>query len=301
MTAVAMVHTTQSQSGQSRQSRLAFHAAWGLSVAVFSTIGWMALGPDDPLGAVSLLSRRDVWVAAAQAASLATVVSAIGAALAGRMAADVGAFAVCIGLTIMSFQGSNMTQVLMERGGTPTVCLLLAAESLFWCLIAVWCLFVSGMVVRWLGLTESAVSPAPGCDPEDLDDRVARRREVGHVIIVAALTLVLVRVFMAGSGDRAIRHGQACFAVGAAFYLAVGRAQAFVPVRSAIWSWSAVPIVCIAAFVMSWAASSPTVLDNGLVTVPRSAFLRILPITYAAAGTAAVLLARWRTVPHSDG
>ncbi len=64
--------------------RLAALIAWGVGAALFLTLGWVAMQPDDPLGAVSVLSRRGAVLMILQAGVLAAVAAAVATAVAGR-------------------------------------------------------------------------------------------------------------------------------------------------------------------------------------------------------------------------
>ena len=66
--------------------RLLLHLSWGLVLAVFLSIGWMAMKPWDPHGAVSLLSHGDPVLMVVEVLGRAAVLSALVAVVAGRRA-----------------------------------------------------------------------------------------------------------------------------------------------------------------------------------------------------------------------
>lgn len=308
----------ETQSGIHR--RLLFHAAWGVGAVVFVSIGWVAMRPWDPHGAVSLLTHVNPSMMMIEVLALAAVTSAIATVLAGQDHPDVGVFAVAIGLTLASLKGGNMTHLLLQTDGDPSLCLSLAAEGLFWSVVIVISMFAAAIVARWCGGCQTqdgdrcdtssprptmplAAMAAPGIPVVGwlLFGRAANRSEwhngLKHLAMVAALALVLIRVFGAGATDRTIHHGQTCFAVAAGFYLGVGRAQTYFPVRSALWPCGAVPVVCVMAFAFSWFMSTGQASGGAFHSIPASSFLRPLPITYIAVGTSAAIVAHWRSMP----
>lgn len=318
-TAGAMTH----EHPTGRHDRLLFHLAWGVTAAIFLSIGSMAMASLDPHGPVSILSHGNVPLLLLEVLALSAVTSAIATVLAGRAHPDIGAFAVGIGLALVAIQGANMTYLLMGKGAGRGLCLLLAVDGLFWFAVAALSMFTSAVVVRWVGgsepagkedgdspalsarvvLSQMAAPATPGVGRLLFGKGTTQeggqwRTGLKHLAVATVVTLILIAVFSAGRGDRAIRHGQACFAVAAAFRIGVGRAHAFFPMRSSFWSCCSVPVVCVAAFLFSWILSSPSILVGDLASVPASNYLRILPITYIAVGVPAALWAHWRSLQH---
>ena len=315
---MSTVHAMTQTRPVGTHERLLFHAAWALGALIFLSVGSLAVRPADPQGPLSLLAHESALMMMLRVLALAAVTSAIATVLAGRVYPDIGAFAAGVGLTLVSLRGDNMTYLLISAGQSRNLCLLLAGEGLFWFATMASAMLVSAGVVRWLGggdpgvhggadgspassavLSEMAAPAVPGVGELLFGQRAARQRSqwptrLKHVAVAGGVALILIAVFSAGGGDRAIRHGQACFAVAAAFYVASGRAQAYFPMRSTLWSCCSVPVVCLIAYLFSWFRSFPSVLVGDLVTVPASGFLRILPVTYVAVGICAVLLAHWR-------
>jgi hypothetical protein len=93
-----------------------------------------------------------------------------------------------------------------------------------------------------------------------------------------------------GLWSRSIQHGQACFVVVAAVWIAVYIAYRFVPVRSPLWSILSVGVLATAGYL--WAAIRPA--EPGLPPpIPSSHFLRVLPIQYISIGAAAAVAMFW--------
>ena len=288
--------------------RWLFHAAWILGTVVFLFIGTLSLEPTDPRGPVSLLAHGDPGSMLIEILALAVVISGLATALAGRSHPEIGAFAVCVGLALVSLHGDTMTYLLMSFGDTRVLCLSLVGESLFWSLAVALASITSALVVRWLGASradggawraELAVAAVPLLGRLLLGPGADQRRDswsagLKHLAVATVVALLLIAVLSTGRGDRAIRHGQAFFAVAAALYLGANRAQTYFPARSLLWSMGAAPAVCLIAYAYAGVRPGPSLLVDGLATVPVSNFLRILPITYVTVGVAAALLARWR-------
>jgi len=313
MSAAELISAERPASGG--YERWLFHVAWAVGVAIFHMVGSLTLRPVDPHGPVSLLTIGHPWRMVAEVLALAIVVGAIATLIAGRWFPDMGAFAVGLGLGVVALHGDNMTYLLMRDGGGRSICLSLIGEALLWSALMAAAMLASAFVARWFeGETSAgsrdaddvvsirgrmAAAGAPGvgralCGGIVRDDVTDRRTGVRHLALVVIVALVLISVFSSGRGDRAIRHGQACFAVVAAFYVATNRAQMYFATRSTFWACAAVPVVCLLAYGISWIRAHPSVLVDNLASVPVSNYLRILPITYVAFGVPAVLLAHWR-------
>ncbi len=275
--------------------RLLFHAAWGITTAVFVTVGWTALKPWEPQAAVALMTQGQPITMMVQVGLLSLVMSAVAGALAGGVHRDIGAFAVGVGLTVASWRGGNMGQLLIEYGGSASLCPGLIAEAMFWSVLMIACCGVSRLVVAWLGTGAECEDALP-------ESREERKNVLLHMGAVVLASLVLIRLFSIGGDARVVRHGQACFAVGAGFYLAAVIAQTKFPVRSARWTAGSVPIVALTALLIAWVSGGVGGAGQP-VPIPSSGYLRALPVNYVALGMAAVLFGHWRTIlkpPSAD-
>jgi len=297
--------------------------AWALGGAIFLTVGWMAVQPDDPLGPVSMLSRHHSLAMLVQAGALAVVATALGAAMAGRVRTDVGTFAAVLGLAAVSLRGGTAGQLLVEYAEFSEkfergLALKLALESVGWFAVVLLSLLVSGVVTRWCHLdsggreTPGEDSPAPpaplpaACDWPALGvrwlgisgaSRTTPLDGMKHMATAACVGLAAMSFFSAGLSSRAIQHGQVFFVVAASVSLGVYFAYRFVPVRSALWAVLAVPAIALVGYL--WASVRPSVL--GLpVTIPSSHFLRILPVQFLSVGTAAALAMFWHMYTPAD-
>ena len=312
------MQTLATSSPPTIQQRLLLHGAWTLTAAAFLSIGWAAVRPWDPCGPVSLLASDDPGRMVLAVLALAAVAAAMATVFAGRSYPDVGAFAVGLGLTAVSLRGQTMTYLLIQSDGRVQIILQLALESLFWFAVMLAAMICSAVVIRWMSPAsrdEQCAVPSSGTGQQEAIHQMAvagatrliRGSKHGdgsaddwatgakHVIFIVVVSLILIRIFLfsASGPDQAVRHGQACFAVAAAFYLAVGRAQASVPVNSTFWSCLAVPLVGLGAFCIALFMAT-RIAEDIPACVPASSFLRVLPVTYIALGTSATLLARWR-------
>lgn len=291
--------------------RLRMHAAWALAAAIFLSVGWTAMRPADPRGCVSLLAFDLPSIAMLQVLALAIVTSALTTVVAGRAFPDAGVFAVGVGLTLVSLRGGTMTFLIMEENGGG-LCMVLAGECLYWFAVMGAAAMASAAASRWLtngpsddpstpntSLSHSAVSEIPVIGNFFAGHVAATtdwRTGLKHTLLAALGALILIRILSAGAPDRAIRHGQACFAIIAAYYLVIGPVQSRFPVRTAFWGLLAVPLAAIVAYGFAAAMSLGAPVDH-LPSIPRSAFLRPLPINYMALGAASVVFWRWRLIP----
>jgi len=289
--------------------------AWLLGGAVFFTVGWLVVRPEDPEGAVSLFARADSFLMLVQTAALAGVAAAIGTILAGRRLSDAGTFAAAIGLAAVSLRGQTVVSFLVMRTDMSAtaergLALRFAAESLGWFGVILVAVVVSGYVARWcFGHAERVTSTDPlrdlawrtlaACDAPRWGRAIcgtsaAHLTEpldgLKHTLITAGFAVVAFGLLSKGLVSRSIQHGQVCFSVFAAILIANMVAFRIAPVRSPLWSMLAVPIVAVTGYL--WAGFRPS--EPGLPpNMPASHFLRVLPIQYIAVGTVAALTAFW--------
>ncbi|MGD2111025.1 MAG: hypothetical protein PVI86_16735 [Phycisphaerae bacterium] len=291
-------------------------ASWGLAAALFLTVGWLTMAPDDPLGAVSVLTRQGAIGMIVQIAALGGVVGALATLIAGRRLPDVGPFAVALGLALVSLRGGTAEYLLLQRADLPgktenALAVRFALGALGWFLVLAVSVLVSAAVQRWL-FTDSVAAPVPnkpnerdrhptlaGCDIPRLSthwlptDRARQTRPadgVKHMLIVAAIALAAMSVLSFGLSARTIRHGQTCFIVAASVCIGVYVAYRSVPVRSALWALLAVSLITLTAYV--WAALAPQA-PGSPPNVPSSHFMRILPVQFVSVGAAAALGMFW--------
>ncbi|MBU0718436.1 MAG: hypothetical protein KJ749_09325, partial [Planctomycetes bacterium] len=194
----------------------------------------------------------------------------------------------------------------------------LALETVGWFAVILVAVAVSAVVMSWCNqrLEGSPANPgstrdiaaatmagydAPGIGPRFFqstwDTSTPLTEGLKHTGIAAAVGLLGIAVLSAGLSTRGIQHGQACFMVGAAIWIASYVAFRAIPVRSAFWPMLAVPIVAIAGY--AWAVIQPSAGQTP-PNLPASHFLRVLPIQYISVGTVAALVMFWsRVIPAS--
>jgi len=294
---------------------------WGLVVALFVTVGWPAMRPDDPLGAVSLFARSGSLFMFVQVLVLAAGAAAFATAIAGRLLADIGTFAAALGLAVASLCGNPAGALIVsvadvERHYETTLAASLAVESAVWFFVILSCVVVSGVVTRLMksdnrtGADEAerssarkdekllAVADAPWIGDHVMQATGANRTRPGdglrHMGVAAFLGVLFVALLSSGLSARTITHGQACFIVAAGMALAYHFANRILPVYSPFWSLLAVPLVAIVGF--AWAAVRPAEAHIPAI-LPSSHFLRILPVQYIAVGSAAVIAMSWYALP----
>lgn len=291
--------------------KAAFVAACALSVAVYLTVGWLALAPEDPRGAVSLLACRAAPFAWLQVCVLAVVVAALTTALWGRRLSDLGLFAVAVGLAALTLKGANASYLLVAGAGAEDapgrgLALKLALEALAWFLIPAISAFASLVTMRWCaGARACCEGPAPGMLPLGASDiplvgeqlcgvpvlqRTAPMTGLKHTAVAAVAALVIMHLLAASLHASAIRHGQACFLLAASVILGTYIAFRVVPVRSALWPVLAVPLVALLSYL--WAAVSGGV-EGQFLAAPGAAALRVLPLQFIAVGVASAVAGTW--------
>ncbi len=295
--------------------------ACAIAVAVFLTVGWVAMAPDDPLGAVSLLSRHGWAAMYIQAFALTLLAAGAGTLIAGRLLPDIGTVAACIGLLAASFRGATAESLLMDSVGPGDAWLgwlgiKLLGESAGWVMVAFASILFSAILSRWVH--PEADPTLPHSDAHEIWVRSARLefpyfgqrwfgaapatpidRKIGclHAGAVGITTLLFATVLIEGFGARATQHGQTCFVVAAAVAIGAYFGHRFFPVRSAVWTLLGAWAACLACYL--WGAVVPG--HEGLpVTLSWNPMLRILPIQFVASGTAAAIFMFWNMAVIPD-
>ena len=282
--------------------------AWSMAIALFVTVGWRALQPVDPQGAVSMLTCRQPWLMVGQMAALGAVVSALATVLIGRRLADAGAFAMCLGMAVANLRGQTLESILIGLADRtadtrPNLAASFLFEAIVWSMLLIAVLILSGLVLRWCygwsaaGGAAMAVTDMPGIgrwlrEPGDAEDGSRSSVGTAHTAFTAVVAFVLIGIFSNGAPLSAIKHGQVYFAIAAGFCIAGYFAHGRFPARSPWWTLRAVPLVTVAAYV--WAmVMGPGKAGSLPANIPPSVFLRALPLEYIALGTLGSILAFW--------
>lgn len=288
--------------------------AWAAALALFLSVGWLALAPDDPLGPVSLLTHRHALMMWIQAILLSVVCSFIATILAGRHLPHAGLFAAALGLSALSLRGETSRYFLVNCTSEPSVCqrwlaLSFAGEALGWFVVIAAALPAAALVIRWCGWTsairensprsigvssaEAAASPRQALRPDGPGNWVAAvlaNSFVQHVLIVAGGLLLAVALLSSGLSQRTVRHGQSCFIIFAATLLAVKAGCRIAPVPNPCGTLLAVPLAAVTGYL--WAAVTAGRFA-ALPQLPSSCFLRVLPLQFIAVGLGAAVVGWW--------
>lgn len=291
--------------------------SWLMAGAVFLSVGWMAMAPDDPLGAVSLLARRPALEMFLLSLLLACATAALAAVLAGRWVTDVGTFTAALGFVAVSLRGGTAQHLLTYRGSAAgTTAILpfwLMVETVAWFVVLFATLLVSAVTIRWLrnflgqgppsGASElpewlPTAADVPWLGPRLVGELATAGTElrdgVRHLIVYTGAALIALAALSSGVSSRGVEHGQACFVLSAATCLGALVAHRYAAVRSSFWTLVGVLMAALLGLLWSWGRL--LLLDNAALT-PPGAFLRILPIQYMAVGTASALAMQWYILP----
>lgn len=291
---------------------------------LFLTVGWFAMEPDDPMGAVSLLTRDSSIVMLLQSTALIVVTASLATVLAGRKLADAGLFAATVGLTAVSLRGGTVAFLLIQDGDgidstQRSLAILFALETVGWFAAMMIAMGATGLLVRWCfltgdpsdhreddvaaqALTTMSASDIPGIGLSlfgaSFGSQTSLGRGIRHALIMAVVGLAAFYVLSTGTASRSIQHGQACFVVAASVYAGCYAAHRLSPTRSALWSILAVGLMAVAGYV--WSALRPDA-PGTLITAPSSPFLRVLPIQFVSVGMAVAVAMFWQMyVPPDD-
>lgn len=305
--------------------KLVLLTAFAVAAALFLSVGWMAVAPSDPQGAVSLLTHENPALMVVEALALAAVTASLATLIAGSRLPDVGVFAVALGLSLMSIRGGTATYLLItmadgDRGAERLLAGQLAGEAIIWSGVLFLSLVICGWVTRHFqngvavdaaGSSQSAIANPPvqllelsatecpgvgrrlGVATDKNRPLVAKLAGLKTTLVTGLVAVFAFNVLVSGRLPQSIKHGQVIFAVCASFFLGVWISKMWFTCRTAFWSLLAVPIVAVLGY--SWAVSANA--SGGkyadLASVPMSDFLRATPIAFIAAGAMGVLAARW--------
>ena len=294
--------------------RLVALLAWAIAIGLFFTVGWRALRPVDPEGAVSMLTCRHPWLMVVQMAVLGAVVAALVTLLVGRKLADAGVFATCLGLAVANLRADTLESILISvadagPGARPNIAASFLGEVFVWFAIVVLAMVTSGCVLHWcfgrgrIGrpsvLPTMAVAEMPriaGALQAGGDDEpgASVRAGLGHTLFTAVIAFVLIGILSTGAPAVAIKQGQVYFSIAAAFFVGGYFAHGRFPARTPLWTCLAVPLVGVGAYL--WVLSVNTGRAEELApNIPHSTYLRALPIEYVTLGTVGSILAFWWT------
>jgi len=287
--------------------------AWAIAVALFASVGWMALQPDDPRGAVSLLTRAGAWLTILEIMALSAVVSGLATVLVGRKLPDAGVFAVALGLAGAALRGDTTAYLLINLANSDTaargaLAWKLAGEGMVWFLVVAVAMISAGVVTRWHAAGAARAAP-PACRAICLADmpvlggllapsgadqaRRARFDGLKTMCVSLVAAAILFRLFVTGSPLGSVQHGQTCFALVAALYLGGLIAYELYPARSAFWGCLSVPLLCLLGYVICALSSPPGGQYSDIASVPPSSFYRALPIQYISVGTVGAVASFW--------
>lgn len=285
--------------------RALFIAVCVATVAAFWTLGWMAMGPINPRGAVSLLSTNGGIGAMVQAMGLAWIASGVATLLLGRRLPRVGLFVAAVGVMSVSIRGETASYLFIERsdltaGGFRGIGGTLGLEAVGWFIVVLSSWPISQFVHRWcVGADGDAtdgshpVESSSGDTASLSDGNVAQG--LMHLGIAAIATVVVVTLLSSGRLNRAVEHGQACFVAAAGVALGCYLAQRIVPVSAMRWSILSIPVSALVGY-----AGGALLIHQPAqpLPVPPSAYLAILPIQYASAGVIGLILSHWNGGGH---
>ncbi len=288
----AMNSTQADQAPHTFLDRLALWLGWAVAGALFYVLGWMALGPRDPLGAVSLFAREEAGATLLQAAGLAAVAAAVATLLSGRQLLYTGPFAAALGMGVVSVRGATSEYLILSAAsGHSTVRSMtpwLMAEAMGWFGVVFVAFGVSSATARWCFGHKRGENDEQGSSSPMIDG-------LYFTLIAAVASLVSFAVLTTGLEQRAIQHGQVCFVVGASVWLGCFAAHRLIVVRSVFWSILAVALVAEGGYLWAGLRSVKPGLPVG---VPASHFFRVLPIQFVSVGTAAAIAAFWSMLRH---
>jgi hypothetical protein len=227
----------------------------------------------------SLLGQPSPLMAMVVAYLVAGIGACVGALLCSRVRYDAPLFCAAVALSVLSFRGGTMRNVLLSATGRGAFLRLAIEVVLLFGVVLIARLIQASLVGRLLQGEEHydhlAVHPASPADG-------VRATGMG-VMIMAAVCLIVVQ-----ADDKA----QAMIAVGAGAMLAATFARRMVPVGPVTW-FAAIPIVTGAIGYVGTYALDPTGWSLGQCRGMLAPLARPLPLDYASVGIACAVWGYW--------
>lgn len=270
-------------------------SSWVFAGAVFLSVGWLAMAPDDPLNAVSLLARRGSMLMLLQAGGLAMITAALVTVVAGKRLPHAGTFAAGLGLAAASTRGGTTVQMLaLGVDGSPdfqaSLALRFAVEAGQWFAVMLAATATSVVVTQWCHC--AALKRNRTDDPT-----TGYRRPTNawpHFGITVVAGFFVFQVLSQGWAARSVQHGQACFVAAATVGIAAYLAYRVAPVGSPGPSLLGAGALAVAGYLWASFRSAPADLP---AIVPASPFLRVLPIQLVSVGMSAAVAMYWYVLP----
>jgi hypothetical protein len=252
-------------------SFLAATLTWWLSRAVHV--------PSYPGFAASLLGQPSPIIAVVFAFIVVAVGACTGALLCGGVRYDAPLFCAAVALSVLSFRGGTIRNVLLSATGRGVYFRLAVELILLFGAILMARLIQEALIGRLLRTEEHydhlAVHPASPADG-------LRATGLG-VLIMAAVCLIVVQ-----ADDKA----QVMITVGAGAMLAATFARRLVPVGPVTW-FAAIPIVTGVIGYVGTYALDPTGWSLGQTRGMLAPLARPLPLDYASVGVACAVWGYW--------
>lgn len=275
--------------------KLSAWSSWIFAGAVFLSVGWMAMAPDDPLNAVSLLTRRGSLMMLLQAGGLAVMTAALVTVVVGKRLPHAGTFAAGLGLAAASTRGGTTVQMLaLGVDGSPdfqsSLALRFAVEAAQWFVVMLSATATSAVVTHWCH--DAAAKRQRSDEPTAGDHRPTQVWR--HFGITVLAGFFVFQVLSQGLAARSVQHGQACFVAAATIGIAAYFAYRVAPVGSPIPSLFGAGVLAVGGYLWASFRSAPAGLP---AIVPAGPFLRVLPIQLVSVGMAAAVAMYWYVLP----
>jgi hypothetical protein len=278
------------QGGELFLRRIRLVCAMTVSAAIFWYVGWWAINPYDPQGAISLLLTGENVIAMAKLLALAVVAGGLAVAICGADMPERGPLAIGVGLAALGLRGAQADQlVLFYRTSNlePFPTWGLIAECWLWlALIAV------GFVVgRWVESWYAAPARAPanqGNAEKSPAESADFRQGIGAIFVTGVVAWVALS-FSLGRDADPILKGQVYFAIAASFLIGSLVAHSLLRTISRLWALVAIPLVAMAAYLVA-GPSEAALNATHTMYANLKPLARPLPLEFAALGTVGILL-----------
>lgn len=273
--------------GEQFLRRIRLISAMVVSAMIFWYVGWWAVNPYDPQGAVSLLLAGQNVIAMAKLLALAVVAGGLAVAICGADAPERGPLAIGVGLATLGLRGGQADLlVLFYRTSNldPFPAWGLIAECWLWlALIAV------GFVVgRWVESWYAPTSRPSGTTVNPPLPSSDFRQGIGTIVVTGLVAWVVLSYSIGKEADPILK-GQIYFAIGLSFLVGSLTAHALLRTISRLWALVAIPLVATMAYLM--AGPGEAALNTApTMYVALKPLARPLPLEFAAMGAVGIML-----------
>jgi len=272
----------------------------GLCIGLFWPLGRLILARADPMAALTLAGRADLFTSWLSVSALMAVAGGVGAVTLGGRRTYSGLLTAAVGLAALNLRFGTVQQFLAAVGVDPvarrSVFAGLIGETILWSAAMSVALVTESLVVRWLGLGRTPPLPEVSQAKSARSAGQTPGWAVGLLAtgIAAVVAVVVLSQTLARTDVAWVARKQVYFALGLSFFLASLAASQVLPHVAGFWHLLAPTVVSLPT--SSWAWREPVTriqYYEAIPELPRNWLVRALPVEYLSMGVIGSILGVW--------